>query len=187
MMHGCYGVHVVGITKLAYSSRDSQPSQLGMKLIGELSHTINRIGYMMAMQVWGAQARGLFMRLDGDQLEIGSLTGILSRGTAYERPYFILDSYACTWAYILNFDTEMLEIYRGNQTKPHSYGRYAGFTPIPTSSEKQPGFIHHNTPSYRRAEFLKTTYYPCALVDEIPVWQLTEFDPRAHLIDENDK
>jgi len=38
---------------------------------------------------------------------------------------FMADSVFCEYAYILNLDTEELEIYRGRNTNPHAAGRYA--------------------------------------------------------------
>jgi len=38
---------------------------------------------------------------------------------------FVRDSCFCEYGYIINFDTEQVEFYRGFQEKPHTKGRYS--------------------------------------------------------------
>lgn len=65
---------------------------------------------------------------------------------------FINDSLFCEWAYIANLDTEKLEIYKGFQTEIHTSGRYG--TEVPNNM----------------------SYYPCALIKEIPFSDLENFN-----------
>lgn len=60
-----------------------------------------------------------------------------------DESWFIKDSLSCEWAYIINLDTEKLEIWEGWQEKPQENNRYG--------IEKDNGF------------------YPCALVKEIDI------------------
>lgn len=60
---------------------------------------------------------------------------------------FIKDSLFCEWAYIINLDTNNLEIWKGFQTKPQKDNRYGNKCYKVRSGEK---------------------YYPCVLISEIP-------------------
>jgi hypothetical protein len=71
---------------------------------------------------------------------------------------FIKDSLMCEWAYIVNLDTNKLEVYKGFQDKPHEKGRYA-------STAHREG------------------YYPCALVAEFPLGRLPRFEAFLQQLD----
>lgn len=60
-------------------------------------------------------------------------------------PKFAYDSLFCEWAYVIDLDTEMLEIYTGFQKAPHAKGRFFE------------GKGEHET------------YYPVALVTSFPL------------------
>jgi hypothetical protein len=85
----------------------------------------------------------------------GDLLKTLNAGLAESADRFILDSLFCEWAYIVNLDTKCLEIYKGFQRTPHGKGRYFDLLPS--------GEFHRGADQ---------TYYPCALVCEIPFNQL---------------
>ena len=74
----------------------------------------------------------------------GDPEAILKCGLYEAYDDFIKDSLFCEYAYVINFDTGMLEFYEGFQNEPHDSGRYA--TSEPNGSE----------------------YYPCRLVGEFP-------------------
>lgn len=176
MSHGCYGIRLTGIDKLAYAGPDASPPHLGMKIIREITETIQRIGYPESIKLWKCQASRLVMRHADNPLMPASLNRILSDGMAAERKGFILDGYACGWAYIANLDTEMFEVYEGGQIIPHSQGRYARpFTICNRILGQRPD---GNDVTVAMA----TSYYPCALLFEIPLESLPTFDPRAYLI-----
>lgn len=66
---------------------------------------------------------------------------------------FLKDSLFCEWGYVINLDTEMLEIYRGFQNSP-SYNRY--FTDYPYDNEGK--------------------YFNCQMIKEISFDELQSFD-----------
>jgi len=79
----------------------------------------------------------------------GELDLILEAGIITDAADFILDSLFCEWAYIVNFDTEELEVYRGFQTEAHDKGRF---------HDKK-----LSADNYRAAQ-----YFPCALLATYP-------------------
>ncbi len=182
---GCYGVRICGQDKLAYTGIDAQPSILGMKIIGELQHTIKQAGYDVAINRLIKESCNLFMT-DGmrDPLTPASLLHLLSAGRGYEKPGFIFDRW-CKWCYIVNMDSETFEIYQGDQTSPHERGRYADMRAHqhPESDlSNLPGFVHLGQSSYRRLEAMKDlrNSYPVALLYEFPLKEIINFNPRDY-------
>lgn len=74
----------------------------------------------------------------------GDPAAILEAGYMVDSRTFILDSLFCEYAYIINFDTNMLEFYKGFQREPGE-GRF-----------QYPNSATHE-------------YYPCTLVGEYPL------------------
>lgn len=81
----------------------------------------------------------------------GDIAGILEMGYILDAKSFLSDSLFCEYAYIINCDTRMLELYRGFQDKPHKRGRFAHLVEWVTTAEKARG---------------QTQYYPVALVTQ---------------------
>jgi hypothetical protein len=81
----------------------------------------------------------------------GILALILERGPLglQDDSKFAADSLFCEWAYVVDLDAEVLEIYKGFQTKKHSRGRFA--------SLKIEDDRHRDT-----------KYYPVKLVKKLP-------------------
>lgn len=80
----------------------------------------------------------------------GDPAKILAAGVVVNNEDFLHDSLFCEWGWIINLDTNMVEVYQGFQQSKHDKGRYANVAPY--------------TPDYHEAD----TYYPCALVLEVP-------------------
>ncbi|MBS1722857.1 MAG: hypothetical protein JSS66_07750 [Armatimonadetes bacterium] len=59
----------------------------------------------------------------------GDLTEVLKCGYAYTDNHFVLDSLMCEWAYVINLDDEVLEVYQGFQEGKPGEGRYARIEP----------------------------------------------------------
>ena len=62
---------------------------------------------------------------------------------------FAKDSLFCEWAYLVNLDDGVVEVYRGFQDAPHDKGRFAG----------SPEFV---------SEYDRTRYAPIALLEATP-------------------
>lgn len=56
----------------------------------------------------------------------GKLGEMIHRGWMLSDPEFPLDSLFCEWGYILNFDTETFEVYKGFQKAYHEEGHWGG-------------------------------------------------------------
>lgn len=86
----------------------------------------------------------------------GDLVKILKSGYMYVDNEFILDSLFCEYAYIINLDSETLEVYEGFQRKRHDKGRYGRKT---RSREPLAG---------------DSKYWGCALIKEYPLADLPD-------------
>jgi hypothetical protein len=71
---------------------------------------------------------------------------------------FLVDSLFCEWAYIINLDENVLEIYRGFNKEPSDKGRYA--------SLKEPDRVLDN------GNIIKTKHYGVELIKEIPLSEI---------------
>lgn len=84
----------------------------------------------------------------------GSLKAYLDAGVMPDNLAFAHDSLFCEWAYVVDLDENVLEIYEGFQTEPHDRGRFAD-----AEVEPEPG---------------GRTYYPVALVRKVLLWDLAD-------------
>lgn len=83
----------------------------------------------------------------------GDLAKIIASGVMNDNSSFAADSLFCEWAYVINFDTDKLEVYKGFQRKPHKKGRYASMKVEPNNCGNM--------------------YYPIALIKQIPFAKAT--------------
>ncbi len=174
---GCYGfVLPGGEEKLTYNCLDSYPSGLGQHVIDFLKETplreIRQIAERIVMvdelkskptdsQIRVCKKAGLLNTSVGNQTEnewyclLRKSQGDLG---VYKNPKilwmidgraFVADSLFCEWAYIINLETNMLEIYRGFNDDPTARGRYASC----------------RIPQDRR----NTQYFGIVLIDEVPL------------------
>lgn len=81
----------------------------------------------------------------------GNLQGMLDAGVMLDASEFVKDSLFCEWGYVINFDTEKFEVYKGFQEQPHDKGRFAQLPLKPKSYPEQ------------------SEYYPIALIAEFPL------------------
>ena len=79
----------------------------------------------------------------------GELISTIKAGYMADNENFIKDSLFCEWGYIVNFDENVLEVYRGFQkVKENVYGRYKDHEPEKGDS---------------------TAYYACSLIKTYPL------------------
>jgi hypothetical protein len=99
----------------------------------------------------------------------GDLRAILECGVFTGSNDFILNSLFCEWAYIVNCDEGVLEVYKGFVSEPHNEGRYAKRTEDIERRKK----VHYDQQTEAlaagRIEVRKPLspsylYYPCALL-----------------------
>lgn len=169
---GAIGFIVNGEEKISYNHFDSYPSGLGsdilqwlgaadMHVVRELAATLRTVDEDTPPTPADVER---LLRFADPRVATGSLTDwyVLLRGTQGDPALmleagiiedahnFPLDSLFCAWAYVVDFDAGVFEVYRGFQTEPHTEGRFAG---------------RIFQPSHRR-----DTYYPVRLV---ATWPLT--------------
>jgi len=172
---GIYGVHVGGIDKLAYNHFDSYPSGLGNDILKQYkklmkNKTLSEVKHL-AIVLEGVDSEKpptpkqkkllskysnttVSEQSDDDwyclmrELQ-GNIAETLRVGLYLPNEDFILDSLFCEWAYILNFDTNKLEVYKGFQKKKHNKGRFS-----------------------KGAK--RDSYYPCALIAEYDLDKLPD-------------
>jgi hypothetical protein len=176
---GIVGVCVDGIDKMAYNHFDSYPECLGVSMLGQCRKLVKRAGGLATAQdaarairlvndttpvtaedvkkyaivtdleVGNQSPYDWYCLLRGAQ---GNLLAYLDGGIMLDAATFILDSLFCEWGYIVNLDTEKLEVYKGFQRQPHDKGR----------------FTRRKLPNGDASDRL----YPCALVAEFDLRKL---------------
>lgn len=184
---GIIGVYINGESKLTFNHFDSYPEGLGVDVFADVLGMLNEWGIekmqRMARRLTLVTSETPFtdevveefrhftkdfdreLKDWDDVLEglQGHLMDTLVAGYAANDNSFIADSLFCEWGYVLNLDDNLLEVYRGFQTEPHSKGRYAS---IPVER----GAAGH-------------LYYPCALHIAFPLDKLPEMDEIDYLIE----
>jgi len=144
---GAMGFRKDGIDKVTYNHFDSYPSYLGKALIEFCQkHTIDEMEKMfnkikLVDEDEEPTQEQIEVCLEYYDRQYGSLPGdwycLLRKGqgdlncnvkTGYmiDSAAFLIDSLSCEYAYIINLDTKMLEIYKGFSKSPGK-GRYANF------------------------------------------------------------
>jgi len=75
---------------------------------------------------------------------------ILAAGVMGDSAEFPLNSLFAEWGYIVDFDSQMFEVYKGFQHEPHEEGRFAS----------------------RTGDGMHEGYYPCRLIAQWPLSQI---------------
>jgi hypothetical protein len=87
---------------------------------------------------------------------------------------FIKDSLYCEWAYIINLDRGVLEVYRGFQEKKPKKNRYALSKEEIAVVKAEKGYYVRDLKGKRT--FHKNQYYNCDLIAQIPLEDVPDFD-----------
>jgi hypothetical protein len=90
---------------------------------------------------------------------------MLRAGVIEDAGQFPLDSLFAEWGYVVDFDAEVFEVYRGFQDAPHDKGRFAAREPY--------------KPEHRK----KVEYWPAALVASWPMDALPDEKTFVNTVD----
>lgn len=173
---GTFGFVIAGDEKLAYNHWDSYPSGLGVDTLKFLRETDvdalkERAGHLLLVDPESTPSKeerqhlakysnlSVSEQTDEDWYCLlrenqGNYEETLEAGVMIDGSDFPLDSLFCEWAYIIDLDHEMLEVYKGFQNEPHKAGRFA------------------ERASEGRDAYGGAKYYPVALVAAYPLREL---------------
>jgi hypothetical protein len=151
---GAIAFVIDGIEKIAYNHFDSYPSGLGLDVLSFLrsrqdelinnktggtrdlarklrvvdpnskptAEDIERLAPVTNTNVGAQSVEDWYCLLRETQ---GDPAAMLAAGVIEDASDFPTDSLFCEWAYVIDLDHNVLEVYEGFQTKPHSAGRFA--------------------------------------------------------------
>lgn len=168
---GTYGLYKGGVDKITYSHWDSYPTGLGKDVVKFIQRTsieeLNQIFEKIILVDESAKATDEQIEECKDYVDLNVNTGtidnwycLLRKAQGTLEPYkkdlrymidskdFIKKSLFCEWGYIINLDTNELEIYEGFQDNP-SNNRFK-------VTESEDG------------------YYNCKLLKSIPLNEVSE-------------
>jgi len=158
---GCYGFRIDGKDKLTYNHFDSYPSGLGLSILQyahdrsmkNMTEVAKRIKLVCSKKPTKKQ-----IQICKKYADLGVSTGKIDDWYCLLRdaqgnleahdtvPFmidsseFVYDSLFCEWAYIINLDTKVLEIYKGFNKNPNEKGRYAGQKEKVPAGQKEPEY-----------------------------------------------
>lgn len=167
---GLYGMRKNEIDKTSYNHFDSYPTGLGRDILNFIkNHSIEEMNsfydrIIMVNEQAKPTEQEIKNCMDNNSVDLsvsnkstddwycllrelqGDLDALYKCNVAYmtNGSNFIKDSLFCEYAYIINLDTKCLEFYKGFQHNPQKGNRYG----------EKPN---------------EDSYYPCALVAEIPI------------------
>ena len=146
---GAIGFIKNGVEKVTYNHFDSYPSGVGIAVAGYCRRTTikamnkafdklvlvteeasptkeqqKQLNKYLSTSVSSGKPEEWYALLRETQ---GDLVEIVNCGFMIDSKEFLLDSLFCEYAYIINLDTNMLEVYKGSQKDPDKgAGRYVG-------------------------------------------------------------
>ena len=186
---GCFGVRIDGKDFLTYNHSDSYPEWLGIQIVESLREMDVREMQVLAKKLQLVEAENHptlqeYSRVcialgkkfeEEESIELpepgsdwytilhdfqGDLNGILELGVMMDYVGFLNDSLFCEWAYIVNLDECVLEVYQGYQSS-RGKGRYAL-----AAKEAEDG------------------YWPVSLVETYEfVWEVNDEESRKDWVD----
>jgi len=199
---GLIGYYSKGVTKATYNHFDSYPSCLGEDVRAYLSERTPRELYedfqgirlineddeitpedvIKYSGVWYGNVGKAFLNGElGDQgwyallrENQGDFDAYAEIGLMIDGISFIKDSLFCEWAYIINLDRGVLEVYKGFQTKKPKKNRYAMTKDEIAVVKAEKGWYHSDMSGKRTHH--KNQYYNCDLIAQIPIEDVPNFD-----------
>lgn len=109
---GICGFYKDGITKASYNHSDSYPSGLGKDVVGFINkHSIEEMNNIFTKITLVTEND---KELDNAE---GNLSVYAQIGYMLDSQDFLKDSLFCEWGYIINLDSNVLEVYKGFQNK----------------------------------------------------------------------
>lgn len=186
---GAIGWHKDGVDKIAYNHFDSYPEELGKAMLAYANTPVNVLNAhfnnveMIDDEVkptpeqikrcyeHKAVNKSVSTQDDKDWYCLlrdvqGNLQATAHLGFMIDYSRFLRDSLFCEWAYIINLDTNSLEVYRGFQ-KELPPGRY--------------GEITEESRKHQLAEYSSTVYYGVGLLRE---YDLTALPAAEEFVEE---
>jgi hypothetical protein len=179
---GCFGVRINRKDKISYNQYDSYPSGLGCGIARDIvvARTVDPAfvqwkelaGKLILVKEDGKKPTPQQIKQLKEYADLGvgeqsyddwycllrnlqgELAKTLEAGYCLDSKGFLRNSLFCEWAYVVNLDSMVLEVYRGFQDAPHRSGRYA--------RRKLP-----------KDEYCSKQYYPVALVKTFPLAEIT--------------
>jgi len=178
---GAYGFYRGGKEKVTYNHFDSYPTGLGKDVIvfigdtsnEELNDISDKIKLVNGNKEATLKQIEECKEFSDTHVSTGKLTewycllrnaqgelGAFKKGLKYmvDGKSFLNDSLYCEWAYIINLDTSVLEIYKGFNKNKNAKGRYARNWDKTNEKEKENSDV----------------YYGVELLKEIPLDEIRE-------------
>ncbi len=177
---GFIGFVINGQEKIAYNHWDSYPAGLGADMLSFLHNSdmdvvrqqaadlrvvapdssptdedVERLHGYADTGVSSGNIREWYVLLRGTQ---GNPALMLEAGVIEDAGEFPLDSLFAEWGYVIDFDANVFEVYKGFQDAPHELGRFASRT-----------FSEGDERERSKNFFTGNSYHPCALVASFPL------------------
>ncbi len=147
---GAYGFRYKETDKIQYNHCDSYPSGLGTDICKFISkHPVEKLKKFFNRIMLKKHDNELYDKLRSIQ---GNLDSLMKKKTPVmiDNKDFLQDSLFCEWGYVINLDTEVLEVYKGWQNEA-TRNRY------------------YLTPRERKNLGFNEEYKNCKLIGSIPL------------------
>lgn len=169
---GVMGFRVDGIDKMTYNHFDSYPTCLGASIAEDAASILKSAGLnglkdmirklrVVDPKTEKPSKKDIACLNEWTDLNVseqstsdwycltrnlqGKCKDTLKAGVIVDSGDFIYDSLFCEWAYIINCDDEVLEIYKGFQSRPHNRGRYSDHEPKNRAGDEYYSVALHRT------------------------------------------
>ena len=151
---GVVGYYKNGNLKVTFNHFDSYPGGLGESVKQYIFENINNLDdHFNNIKLINNEQLTDSIEEELNSLEQGNLLEYVTLGYMFDEKEFLKDSLFCGWAYIIDLDKKVLEIYRGfNENKPKGKFKNWGKAKI---TDK---------------------YFPVTLVKTIPFEKIKNFD-----------